>query len=92
MGLSRRATIIGTLALSGCGDNHSPAQSCPIDAPLVDASFCTEAECIATVSYFKNHPGILGWMVGNEFNYNNLYGAANFDSAISIVKAAMPTQ
>jgi hypothetical protein len=48
-----------------------------------------QSDCIATVSYFKNHPGILGWMVGNEFNYNNLYGAANFDSAVSIVKSAI---
>ncbi len=49
----------------------------------------SQSDCLATVSYFKNHPAILGWMVGNEFNYNNLYGAANLDAAISIVKAAI---
>ncbi|HEY1532364.1 MAG TPA: glycoside hydrolase family 2 TIM barrel-domain containing protein, partial [Polyangiaceae bacterium] len=49
----------------------------------------SQSDCLTTVSYFKNHPAILGWMVGNEFNYNNLYGAANLDAAISIVKAAI---
>jgi hypothetical protein len=56
----------------------------------VMASYNTsQSDCITTVNYFKNHPAILGWMVGNEFNYNNLYGAANFDAAVSIVKAAI---
>lgn len=43
----------------------------------------------ASVNYFKNHPAILAWMVGNEFNYNNLYGAANLDTAIGLVNTAI---
>jgi hypothetical protein len=43
----------------------------------------------ASVNYFKNHPAIIGWMVGNEFNYNNLYGAADLNTAIGLVNTAI---
>ncbi|HWZ92431.1 MAG TPA: glycoside hydrolase family 2 TIM barrel-domain containing protein, partial [Polyangiaceae bacterium] len=42
-----------------------------------------------SVNYFKNHPAILAWMVGNEFNYNNLYGAADLNTAIGLVSTAV---
>lgn len=44
---------------------------------------------LAAVDYFKNHPAILMWVVGNEFNYNNLYGAADLDAATAIVNEAI---
>ena len=49
----------------------------------------SQTDCVTSVNYFKNHPAILGWMVGNEFNYNNLYGAPNFDAAVTIVNNAL---
>jgi len=42
-----------------------------------------------SVNYFKDHPAILAWMVGNEFNYNHLYGAADLDTAIDLVNTAI---
>lgn len=44
---------------------------------------------LAAVNYFKDHPAILMWIVGNEFNYNNLYGAADLDAATAIVNEAI---
>lgn len=44
---------------------------------------------LAAVEYFKDHPAILMWVVGNEFNYNNLYGAADLDAATAIVNQAI---
>ncbi len=49
----------------------------------------TQAQYTASVNYFKNHPAILAWMVGNEFNYNNLYGAADLNTAIGLVNTAI---
>lgn len=49
----------------------------------------TQDQYVAAVNYFKNHPGILGWVIGNEFNYNNLYGAANYDQAVGMVNTAV---
>ena len=49
----------------------------------------SQSDYTNSVNYFKNHPAILGWMVGNEFNYNNLYGAANLDTAIGLVSTAV---
>lgn len=46
-------------------------------------------EYLAAVDYFKDHPAILMWIVGNEFNYNNLYGAADLDEATAIVNEAI---
>ena len=42
-----------------------------------------------TVNYFKNHPAILMWVVGNEFNYNNMYGAPNYGAALAVVNTAI---
>lgn len=44
---------------------------------------------LAAVNYFKDHPAILMWIVGNEFNYNNMYGAPDLDAATAIVNAAI---
>ena len=49
----------------------------------------SQAEYTSSVAYFKDHPAILGWMVGNEFNYNKLYGAADLDTAIGLVNTAV---
>jgi hypothetical protein len=49
----------------------------------------SQAEYTSSVNYFKDHPAILGWMVGNEFNYNKLYGAADLDTAIGLVNTAV---
>ena len=35
----------------------------------------------------KHHPAILGWQVGNEWNYNNLGKNISFDEAVSTVAA-----
>lgn len=44
---------------------------------------------LAAVNYFKDHPAILMWIVGNEFNYNNMYGAPDLDAATAIVNEAI---
>lgn len=44
---------------------------------------------LAAVNYFKDHPAILMWIVGNEFNYNNMYGAPDLDAATVIVNDAI---
>jgi len=49
----------------------------------------TQADYTNSVNYFKDHPAILAWMVGNEFNYNNLYGAADLNTAIGLVSTAI---
>lgn len=56
----------------------------------VMAAQATSPETAATtVNYFKGHPAILAWLVGNEFNYNHLYGAASFDQALTQVVSAI---
>ncbi len=44
---------------------------------------------LSAVNYFKGHPAILMWLVGNEFNYNNLYGAGSYDAALNLVNTAV---
>ena len=44
---------------------------------------------LAAVNRFKDHPAILMWMVGNEFNYNLLYGAGSYAEAVRIVNSAI---
>jgi hypothetical protein len=41
------------------------------------------------VGRFKDHPAILLWLVGNEINYNSLYGAASYQDALRIVNTAI---
>lgn len=49
------------------------------------------------VNAFKDHPAVLMWLVGNEWNYNNLYSnrnweqsAARVNEVIDSIKAADP--
>jgi exo-beta-1,3-glucanase (GH17 family) len=42
-----------------------------------------------TVRFFKDHPAILAWQVGNEFAYNNLYGANGLSVATQMIKTAV---
>lgn len=56
---------------------------------LMASKSTSPADAAATASYFKGHPAILAWLVGNEFNYNNLYGASSFDAALSQVNSAI---
>ncbi len=43
-----------------------------------------------TIEYFKNHPGILAWQVGNEFNYNAFYFFNNdFNTAMDYAKGML---
>ena len=56
---------------------------------VMASKFTSPSDAAAAVSFFKGHPAILGWLVGNEFNYNNLYGASNFDAAVAQVNSAI---
>ena len=56
---------------------------------VMASKFTPASDAAATVSYFKGHPAIIGWLLGNEFNYNNLYGAANLDQAVAQVNSAI---
>lgn len=45
-------------------------------------------EYLNVVEYFKDHPAILGWMIGNELNYNKLYSNSSLAQCITMVKSA----
>jgi len=40
------------------------------------------------VNSFKDHPAILMWSIGNEWNLNNFYGYGSFDDAAAAVNQA----
>jgi hypothetical protein len=45
---------------------------------------------LKAVDYFKGHPAILMWGIGNELNYNHLYNSSStLDQAVQIVKTAI---
>ncbi len=39
------------------------------------------------VNYFKDHPAILGWIVGNEINYSKFYGKISWEEAVVYASA-----
>ena len=45
----------------------------------------TAASTAAKVCALKDHPAIIGWVVGNEWNYNNLAQDISFDDAVTKV-------
>jgi Glycosyl hydrolases family 2, TIM barrel domain len=65
------------------------AQGVMVVMQVMASKFTSATDAAASASYFKGHPAILAWMVGNEFNYNNLYGASNFEAALSQVNGAI---
>jgi hypothetical protein len=65
------------------------AQGVMVVMQVMASRYTTPADAAATATYFKGHPAILAWLVGNEFNYNNLYGASNFDAALTQVNSAL---
>lgn len=56
---------------------------------LMASKYNSPTDAAAAASFFRGHPAILAWLVGNEFNYNNLYGAASFDAALTQVNGAI---
>jgi hypothetical protein len=49
----------------------------------------TPDTAVANVCAVKSHPAILGWVVGNEWNYANLNKDISFDQAVNEVKAVV---
>jgi hypothetical protein len=44
---------------------------------------------LQVVDYFRGHPAILMWQLGNELNYNKLYSTATLDQAVTLVAQAV---
>ncbi len=53
----------------------------------VDDATNNTARITAAVNFYKNHPAVLMWMLGNEWNINRYYGAAS-----SVLDAAQRTE
>lgn len=53
----------------------------------VDDAINSTSRITSAVSYYKNHPAILMWMLGNEWNINRYYGVAS-----SVSDAAQRTE
>jgi|GEM_PF-795324 len=45
----------------------------------------TAQTAVDTLCQVKSHPAIIGWQVGNEWNYNNLGQNVTFDQAVATV-------
>ena len=50
-----------------------------------------QGHVVDAVNAFKDHPAMLMWVVGNEFNYNELYGAGSYNAARDIVNSTIDT-
>ena len=46
----------------------------------------TPTTAVSNVCSLKDHPAIIGWLVGNEWNYNNLGRNVGFDEAADAVE------
>ncbi len=53
----------------------------------VDDAINDTSRVTAAVNFYKNHPAVLMWMLGNEWNINRYYGVAS-----SVTDAAQRTQ
>ncbi len=52
-------------------------------------SHIDSGEYLKIVDKYKNHPAILMWEIGNEWNFNNFYGYQNTDASISAINTVV---
>ena len=55
---------------------------------IASSTDITSGQYLATVAICKNHPAILMWSIGNEWNFNNLYGYPDAPTTTSAVNQA----
>jgi len=56
--------------------------------PVLNVFNQSDADVTRVVKLLKEHRSTLFWQVGNEWNFNNLYGGPNFEAAKAVVKRA----
>ncbi|MGE0324929.1 MAG: glycoside hydrolase family 2 TIM barrel-domain containing protein [Polyangiaceae bacterium] len=50
-----------------------------------------DSDYVSAVNYFKDHPAVLMWIVGNEWNYNALYSSHNQTEVMARLQQASQT-